>query len=339
MKKILIATNNQGKFKELASEFSDLNIKFLNLKDLKLDKIKISEPYQTLAENALHKAKFFAKLSKLTTIAEDTGLFVKYLKGAPGVKTKRFGKNATDRRKKILLALKNVPAKNRTAEFITNACLYDPQNDSYTVFTGKAAGQITTTPSGSEQSGMDFDPIFYFPKYKKTFAELSTPEKNAISHRGQIATQLKRFLSKQYNFKQFLVVGGIIVKNRKALFTKRRDPRSEFNNKWEFPGGGIDNGEAVIKALKRELKEETGLDVEPIEQLPEIVTRVEEKYGYQVFLLLFICKIKSGKLQTSDTEVADYGWFSLKESLKLDWLPANKEVIKNNYKILKKYID
>lgn len=339
MKKILIATNNQGKFKELVAEFSDLHLKFVNLKDLKLDKIKVEEPFSTLAENALHKAKTFAKLSKLTTIAEDTGLFVDYLKGAPGVKTKRFGKDAKDRQKKILNALKNIPTKNRQAAFITNACLYDPDNDSYTVFVGKVKGQIATQPIGVEQPGMDFDPIFYFPKFKKTFAEISIARKNLVSHRGQIATQLKRFLTKQYNFKQYLVVGGIVVKDRKALFTKRRDPRSEFNNKWEFPGGGIDNKEAVITALKRELKEETGFNVEPIEQLPEIVTRVEEKYGYQVFLLLFICKIKSGELKTSDTEVADHGWFTIKEALKLDWLPANQEVISNNYKTLKKYID
>lgn len=339
MNKILIATSNLGKFKEIVSEFSDLDFKFLSLNDLKLDKIDLEEPFETTWENALHKAKFFAKKTGLPTIAEDTAFCINALHGAPGIKAKRFAPTEKERIEKVLKEMKNVKTEKRGAKFITHACLYYPKDDSFVVFKGEVLGEITKTATINYTPGLQYDSIFYYPPAKKVFAKMTVAEKNSVSHRGKILIQIKRFLLKNHSFKQYLVVGGIVVKDGKMLLTKRRDPRMEFNNKWEFPGGGVDNGEQVIHALKREVLEETGLTVEPLEQLPQIVARVEKKYNYQVFLLLYICKIIKGEFKASDTEVAGHGWFTLTQAMKLDSLPANLGVLKKNIGTLKKYIN
>ena len=337
--KILVATTNSGKFEEIKAEFTDLNLEFLNLKDVGLEKQELDEPYNTTWENALHKAKFFAKKTKLITLAEDTGFYVKALRGNPGIKAKRWASTPQKRIERILTALKGTPKNKRQAYFQTHACLYNPKDKSFNIFEGRVNGIITEKIAGQYRTHLQYDSIFYYSPLKKTFAQMSVKDKNNISHRGKILAQLKRFFLQHHSFKQYLVVGGIIVKNRRMLLQKRRDSRTEFNNKWEFVGGGIDNGESVFKALKREIKEESGLNVEPIEVLPDIINKVEKKYGYQVFLLLYICKIKSGKLKASDAECAGHGWFTLAEAQKLDSLPANKDVIKKNLDILKKYVD
>ena len=147
---------------------------------------------------------------------------------------------------------------------------------------------------------------------------------------------------KQYSFKQIIAPVGILVKNKKMLMTKRRDLRPEFNNKWEFPGGGVDNGETMEAALKRELFEETGYRVRIREQLPEILTITQKNgsFPYQVFLVPYVCSIASGTLATAVAESAGHGWFNIKQAKKLDLLPLNKKCFQgNNLKILKKYID
>ncbi len=343
MKKILVATSNIGKFTEITAELADLQFDFVNLKDLKLDKFEVDEPHSTTWQNALEKAKFFAKKSKLTTITEDTGLFVEYLNGATGVKAKRFGATATDRNKKLLARLKNVPDKKRGAYFETAGCIYNPVTDNFSIFIGKAKGVIAKKIHRISRDGMGYDSIFWFPPLKKTFAELPLLEKNRVSHRGQMISQLKYFLMNQYSARQVICAAGIIVKNRKMLMTKRRDLRPEFNNKWEFPGGGVENGETFTQTLRREVREETGYDTVKIEQLPEVhtVTVDSSKENYQVHLILTVCKIKSGKFNPADAETCGHGWFTYKQALKMDMLPLNKKVIqsKTNQKILKKYIN
>jgi len=343
IKKILVATSNIGKFTEITAELEDLRFDFVNLKDLKLDKLEVDEPHATTWQNALDKARFFAQKSGLITIAEDTGLFVEYLDGAPGVKSKRYGPTTAARNKKLITKLKNVPDKKRGAYFETAGCVYDPNTNNFSIFIGKAKGKIAKKIHPVSRDGMGYDSIFWFPPLKKTFAELSLLDKNKVSHRGQMIGRLKYFLMNQYSFKQLICAAGIIVKDRKMLMTKRRDLRPEFNNKWEFPGGAVEDGESFAQTLIREVKEETGYNTVKVEQLPDIPTITVDsgKERYQVHLVLYICKIKSGKFKPADAETCGHGWFTYKEALKMDMLPLNKKVIqsKSGQKLLKKYIN
>ena len=343
MRKILIATGNTGKFTEIIAELDDLQIEFVSLKDVKLDKFEVDEPHSTTWQNALEKAKFFAKKSNLTTIAEDTGLFVEHLNGAPGAKAKRYGATATERNKKLIAKLKGVPDKKRGAYFETAGCVYNPLTGNFSIFIGKAKGKIAKKIHPASREGMGYDSVFWFPPLKKTFVELSLLDKNRVSHRGQMISGLKYFLMSQYSLKQVICAAGIIVKDRKMLMTKRRDLRPEFNNKWEFPGGGVENGETFMESLKREVGEETGYNISVIEQLSDIHTVIVKgaKENYQVHLFMCICKIKSGKFNPADAETCGHGWFTYKEALKMDMLPLNKRVVqsKNNKKNLLKYID
>lgn len=340
MQKILIATTNPGKFKEIMLEFSDLHFNFVSLKDLKLDKIELEEPHETTWQNALEKARFFAKKSGLLTITEDTGLFIDALNGEPGVKSKRLGATSTERIGKVLKLLEKISDKKRTAYFETAGCVYDPKNDSFSTFFGRVNGLISKEPKGSNTAGMSYDTIFYYPPLKKLFSEISILEKTRVSHRGQVVNQIRYFLTKNYQPRQIICAAGIIVKDSKMLMTKRRDIRPEFNDKWEFPGGSVESGETIIQTLHNELLEEAGFKVNVQEPLPDIVSTVVNKDAYQVHLCMYICTIKSGKIKLAPSESSDYGWFSYKEALKMDMLPLNKKLIqaKDNKKILLKYI-
>jgi XTP/dITP diphosphohydrolase len=340
MKKILIATTNIGKLKEIMAEFSDLHFNFVSLKDLKLDKIEVDEPHATTWHNALEKAKFFAKKTGILTIAEDTGLFIDALHGEPGVRSKRLGTTPKERINTVLKLLEKIPNQKRTAYFETSGCVYDPTNDSFSIFKGTVKGLINKQPKGSNAEGMSYDSIFYYPPFKKMFSEITPLEKTRISHRGQVVNQIRYFLTKNYKPRQLICAAGIIVKDGKMLMTKRRDIRPEFNGKWEFPGGGVEDGETVVQTVQHELIEEAGVRVNLQEQLPDIVTTVVTKDAYQVHLFMYICTIKSGTIKLSPSESSEYGWFTYKEALQMNMLPLNKKLIqtKENKKILLKYI-
>ncbi len=341
-RKILIATTNTAKFEEMMAELSDLHFNFVSLKDLKLDTIEVEEPHDTTWQNALEKAKFFAKKTGLITIAEDTGFFVDHLNGEPGVKAKRYGNTAAERVKKVLARLEGVSEKNRTAHFETTGCVYNPKTDNFSIFVGRTDGFIAKKLKGEIKENMSFASIFYYPPLKKLFSEMQLLEKNMVSQRGKMTMQVKYFLTKNYDLQQVICAAGIIVKDGKMLMTKRRDLRPEFNNKWEFPGGGVENGESFVKTLEREVEEETGYKVALLEQMPDIFTAAisNAKENYQVHLFMYVCKIKSGKFQTADAETCGHGWFTYTGALKMDMMPLNKKLIqsKANKKILLKYI-
>lgn len=342
MQKILIATNNKEKFKEMMVELNDLHFKFLSLSDVKLNKIQVEEPHATTWQNALEKAKFFAKKTGLITIAEDTGLFIHALNGEPGVQSKRLAPTALERNNIVIKKMQGIPEKKRAAYFETSGCIYNPITDSFSFFTGKVDGRITLAFSGNQKFSeeMGYDPIFYYPPLKKTFLEMSILEKNSISHRGKMLMQIKFFLTRNHQPSQIICAAGIIVKDGKMLMTKRRDLRPEFNDKWEFPGGGVETGETFLQTLHNEVLEETGFKVNIQEQMPDIVTTLVNKDAYQVHLFMCVCTIKSGKIKLAPSESSDYGWFTYGEALKADMLPLNKKLIqtKNNKKVLLKYI-
>lgn len=197
--KILVATTNPGKMKEL-SQMLDADIQWLSLADFPGIK-EVEEDGKTFAENARKKALGYAKQTGLWTIADDSGLMVDALDGEPGVKSARFsGENDKNRglldhknMQKVLDLLKNVPYEKRTARFVCCLCLADP-GEILLEAQGKLEGIITEKPAGTD--GFGYDPIFFAPSLSKTVAQLQSAEKNKISHRGQAATKLKPLLQK-----------------------------------------------------------------------------------------------------------------------------------------------
>lgn len=344
MQKILVATTNSGKLKEFVSELIDLPFTLVSLTDVGLDKIDVEEPFLTTWENALQKAKFFAERSQLPTIADDTGFFIKHLKGEPGVRAARYAATPEECRKKILDGLRGIPEAKRVAYFETAACFYNPRDEHFAMFRGRVSGRITQKVVAlPPPKGMVYDTIFYYPPARKTFVEMTVEEKNLVSHRGRSINQLKLYLLRQFSFNQLVVPGALIIKDRKMFLNKRRDHNPALNNKWEFVGGGVDPGEGVEDCMHREVKEETGYTVKILEPIPKIHSRTTQGISsddqFQIFLVLFIVKIVKGTLKTAPAESAGHGWFTYAEALKLDFLPLNKDIILENKTLLKKYIN
>ena len=198
-KKILVATTNPGKIAEIRAMLGG-QMRWLGLADVgTID--EIAEDGATFAENACKKALGYAKASGLWAIADDSGLVVDALGGAPGVKSARFSgekppgadRTLIDHRNmaKVLDLLKSVPTERRTARFVCCLCLAGPQKVLIET-EGTVEGLITDKEIG--KNGFGYDPIFFVPQLKKTVAQLSREEKNAISHRGGAIRKLKLLL-------------------------------------------------------------------------------------------------------------------------------------------------
>lgn len=203
--KILLATQNKGKIREIKKILQDLPVKLISLADFKNKKIpKIVENGRNLKENALKKAKILARWSGLPALADDSGLKVEALGGRPGVESARFaGPGATDKKLclKVLKLLKNFPPSRRKARFVCVAALAPPAGRTFTQ-TGVCRGVISEKMKG--QNGFGYDPIFYYPPLKKNFGQISINLKNQLSHRAQAFKkigQLIKDLSKKNSFK------------------------------------------------------------------------------------------------------------------------------------------
>ena len=197
--KILLATNNQNKYREILAKFKEANIplELLSLDQVSEEKIEIEETGSTLEENALLKAKMVFDLFKITTIADDTGLEVEAIGGLPGVFSARFaGKPGNDakNRKKLLSMLQDVPLEKRNARFKTVICLYDGKEPKF--FEGICNGRIIFSERGTK--GFGYDSIFVPENYGKTFAEMELEEKNRISHRSKAISHLIEYLKHNY---------------------------------------------------------------------------------------------------------------------------------------------
>jgi len=192
-KHLLLATTNQGKIEELKTHLKILPLQISSLRDLHLG-MYFPETGRTFLENARGKCLFYSQNWKDLTLAEDSGLEVDYLDGAPGVLSSRFaGPEATDEDnlQKVLSLLEGVSQEERMARFVSCMVLCRKGNIIKEI-QEYARGFITTDRRGS--SGFGYDPIFFYPPLNKTFAELSPEEKNAVSHRGRASTQLSSFL-------------------------------------------------------------------------------------------------------------------------------------------------
>ena len=185
MKKIILASDNGHKLEEIRRYFkeAEIPVEIIPLRDSGFSG-EIVEDGETFEENALIKARTVALATGCAAIADDSGLEVDALHGAPGVYSARFaGVHGDDNANntKLLQELDGVPDCKRTARFVSVICVYREDGASVSV-RGTAEGLILTKKKGSGTFG--YDPLFYYPPFGKTFAEMDGSEKNSISHRG-----------------------------------------------------------------------------------------------------------------------------------------------------------
>jgi XTP/dITP diphosphohydrolase len=186
MRELLLATTNYHKLEEYRAILSDLPFHLLSLHDVDLD-MDVEETGATFADNAELKALTYARVSGMLTLADDSGLEIDALDGAPGVYSARFAGRETcyeERFRLLLEQLKGLTGEERTARFRCAITLAEPSGYYQTV-EGVLEGLIADAPRG--QYGFGYDPIFFIPELGKTSAELTPEHKNRISHRGRAA--------------------------------------------------------------------------------------------------------------------------------------------------------
>ena len=185
MTKIIVATGNQNKMKEIREIIKRDDIEFVSLKDEGLQDIEIVEDGKTFEENAVIKAKTIADITKNIVIADDSGLEVDYLDKAPGVYSARYmGEDTpyTIKNNHIIELLKDAKGEERSARFVCVIACVMPDGETFTT-RGTIEGRIGYEEKG--ENGFGYDPIFYLPERGCTTAELPPDQKNEISHRGR----------------------------------------------------------------------------------------------------------------------------------------------------------
>jgi len=192
MRKLLIATHNQGKVREYRELLADLPVEVTFLDELGIT-TEIEETGESFAENAVLKALGYAEMTGLWTWADDSGLEVDALNGEPGIFSARYGGLQDDQARYtyLLERLADVPAGQRAARFRCVVALALPDGDAFTA-SGAIEGAIVTAPRGS--NGFGYDPIFQIEWSDLTMAELSPELKNSISHRAKAARSARRIL-------------------------------------------------------------------------------------------------------------------------------------------------
>jgi len=197
MNKLLIATNNKGKVKELQDLLKGTDFELVTPADINLS-LEVEEDGTTYAENAAKKARAFAHASGLISLADDSGLEVDALDGAPGLYSARYhpkpGANDADRRAYMIENLKDKP-RPWTAHFHATIAIAPPDQDVYIV-EGNCYGEIIPEERGT--GGFGYDPIFLFPELRRTMAELDMKEKNRLSHRAKAVLNAIPILKKIY---------------------------------------------------------------------------------------------------------------------------------------------
>ena len=198
MDKIIVAASrNRHKIEEIEAITKKFGMRIISRDEAGVPPVEIEEDGQTFEENSFKKAGEIMKLCGRITLADDSGLMVDYLNGAPGVYSARFAGedgNDTKNNEKLLKLMEGVPADERTAKFVSVITMVYPDG---TVLTarGECPGTILTAPAGD--GGFGYDPLFVPDGYEKTFAQLTADEKNAISHRAVALVELERLLSER----------------------------------------------------------------------------------------------------------------------------------------------
>lgn len=194
---IVAASRNRHKIEEIEAITKKFGMRIISRDEAGIPPVEIEEDGQTFEENSFKKASEIMKLCGQITLADDSGLMVDYLNGAPGVYSARFaGEDGNDAKnnEKLLKLMEGVPDDKRTAKFVSVITMVYPDG---TVLTarGECPGTILTAPAGD--GGFGYDPLFVPEGYEKTFAQLTADEKNAISHRAVALVELERLLSER----------------------------------------------------------------------------------------------------------------------------------------------
>ena len=198
MKKVVLASANSHKLKEIQSILKDFEFDLVTMADAGFGDEEIIEDGVTFEANSLIKAKAVFEKLGIASLADDSGLSVDFLGGAPGVYSARYaGEPKSDLRnnQKLLEALKDVPSEDRIARFVTVITLMFENGDTL-VARGEVEGLIGFKLVG--EGGFGYDPLFIVPELGKTFAELTESEKNALSHRGNALVVLKGLIREYY---------------------------------------------------------------------------------------------------------------------------------------------
>lgn len=192
LKRLVIASNNQGKLREISALLEPLSIAVVPQSDF--DAGEVEEPYGTFVENALVKARHASRCSGLPALADDSGICVSALNGAPGVSSARYAgepKSDEHNNRKLIEALKN-QSDRRAYYYCVIVLLRHAADPQPIIVDGSWHGEIIDLPRG--EGGFGYDPYFFVPEFDKTSAELTTEQKNKISHRGQALAKLLEIL-------------------------------------------------------------------------------------------------------------------------------------------------
>ena len=196
MTKIIFATGNQGKMREIKQIMEDMDVEVVSMKEAGIF-TDIEENGTTFEANALIKARAIVKEANAIVLADDSGLEIDFLDKAPGVLSARYMGEDTPYEVKnahILGILKDVEGKARSARFVCAIAAVFPDGREFTTY-ATIEGEIAHKSAG--ENGFGYDPIFFVPEFGKTTAELSSDEKNKISHRGKALTMMKEILQKE----------------------------------------------------------------------------------------------------------------------------------------------
>lgn len=196
MNKLIFATGNQNKMREIKAILADMDVEVLSMKEAGID-IDIVEDGKTFEENALIKARAVSKAGNALALADDSGLEVDALNGEPGIYSARYMGEDTSydiKNMNIIERLEGVPDEKRTARFVCAMAAVFPDGTEQT-FVKTMEGRIGYKIAG--ENGFGYDPIFFLPEYGKTSAEISPEEKNAISHRGKALRAMEEYLKEK----------------------------------------------------------------------------------------------------------------------------------------------
>jgi XTP/dITP diphosphohydrolase len=187
---IVFASKNTGKIREVKQLFSGINVKILPAPET-FDPV---EDGKTFMENAIIKANEAARLTGKTSLADDSGLIVDALDGAPGVHSSRYADTDCARINKLLEAMKTIPQGERQARFFCSMVLIAPEGDILFSTSGVCEGEIIHEPRGND--GFGFDPVFFLKDKNLTMAEIPLEEKNTLSHRAKALRQMLDWITK-----------------------------------------------------------------------------------------------------------------------------------------------